>query len=151
MRRGGYILFETVVAMAVLSLSMVAIHSAIRQAVLTRGQAQDYTTARFLLEKVTAEKELQPELAEGKEEGDFEGELSRFSYKWEISKVEVPMPPIPPDIPEEQRKSLEKMFKGYMGKLSVRISWTRAGQPFEVLGETLFKPEKLWLPPKPDA
>ena len=50
----GYVMVETVVAMGLLSVSMVAIHGAVRQTVIARGQAQDYTIARFLLEEIVA-------------------------------------------------------------------------------------------------
>lgn len=146
-RRAGYILVETIVSLGLLSVGMIVIQSAIRQAILTRGQAEDYTRARFLLEQIVSEKLIQPELMESKGQGEFKENLSRFSYEWEIGKAEIPRPVIPPTIPPEQRKQLEKEFKGWMGKLHVRISWSRAGIPFEISGDTLFKPEQLWQPP----
>lgn len=147
MRRAGYILVETIVSMGLLSIGMVAIQGGIRQAIITRGQAQDFTTARFLMEQVAGEKQIQIELVESKGEGHFEGDLSRFAYEWEISKVEIPKPEITGEVPPEMRQRLEQEFKGYMGKLRVRIRWTRAGMPFEAVGETLLKPEQLWQPP----
>ena len=36
----------------------------------------------------------------------------------------------------------------YIGKLQVRITWTRAGQDFEAVGETLLRPGQLWTPPE---
>lgn len=144
----GYIFFETVVAMALLSISMVAIHAAMRQGILARGQAQDYTTARFLLEKVMAEKELQPEMVEDSGRGRFPGEYDRFSYEWEVTKIEIPRPEIPPRLPPEQFKAAEDLFREYMGKITVKISWSRAGHDFEAVGETLIPPIQLWQPPK---
>ena len=144
----GYILVETIVAMGLLSISMMVIQGAIRQAIITRGQAEDYTTARFLMEQVVAKIELQPQMKTSSDRGPFEGEHGRFSYEWELTKVEVPIPAFPDDMPTVQRKRLELMFKKYMGKLRVVIRWARAGQEFEAAGETLLAPEKLWLPPQ---
>jgi len=144
----GYIFFETVVAMALLSISMVAIHAAMRQGILARGQAQDYTVARFLLEKIMAEKELQPEMVEDSGRGSFSGEYSRFSYEWKITKIEIPHPEIPPRFPPDQLKAIEDLFRGYMGKITVKISWSRAGHDFEAVGETLIPPGQFWQPPK---
>ena len=147
----GYILVETIVAMGLLSISMMVIQGAIRQAIITRGQAEDYTTARFLMEQVVAKIELQPQMQKGSARGPFEGEHGRFSYEWELTKVEVPRPAFPDDMPPAERKQLELMFKGYMGKLRVVIRWARAGQEFEAAGETLLAPEKLWIPPRERA
>lgn len=148
MKRGGYILLETIVAMGVLSIGMVAIHGALRQAILTRGQAEDYTTARFLLEEVAAKKEVELELIEGSDRGRFPKPYSRFRYEWEIKKVEVPLPPVPPNLPPEVaahvKEELEK--NKFIGKLHVKIHWTRAGMPFDAVGETLLRPGQLWFP-----
>jgi len=149
-RRPGYILVETVVAMGVLSISMLIIHQDIRQAIITRGQAQDFTTARFLLEKVFAEHMAQPLLRENSRSGHFPPPHERFGYEWTISKVSVPMPQLPQDLPgehdEARLEKLREMYKGYMGKLRIHIVWTRSGTQREAIVETLFPPEKLWLP-----
>jgi len=143
----GYILVETIVAMGLLSVSMMVIQGAIRQAIITRGQAEDYTTARFLMDQVTAKIELQPEMVEGSDSGSFSGEHKRFRYKWELTKVQVPKPAFPDDFEPRERKRLQRLFKGYMGKLQVVIRWSRAGHKFEAVGETLLSPEQLWIPP----
>ena len=142
----GYIFVETVVAMGLLSVSMLVIQGAVRQAIITRGQAQDFTTARFLLEEVMAERELQPEMPEGSGSGRFDPPNARFAYEWELSKVKVPRPQMPPDLSKDEIEQFKKMFKGYMGKLVATVRWSRAGQEREAVGETLLKPEQLWLP-----
>lgn len=144
--RHGYILFETIVAMGLLSIGMVAIYNSMGQAMFMRARAQDFTTARFLLEQVMSERELQPEVQASEGDGQFEGENARFSYRWEISKVEVPTPPLPPMLTPPERERFEKMFKRYMGKISVTVFWSRRGFDYEIAGETLIPPEKLWLP-----
>ncbi len=144
----GYIMVETVVAMGLLSIGMVTIQGAVRQAIITRGQAQDYTTARFLMEKVVADVELQPEVIEGKKSGNFKKPFNRFRYQWAITRVQVPLPPIPPELPGNFMEQFEKTYKGYMGKMTVTVFWTRAGHEFEAFSQTLLSPEQFWVPPE---
>ncbi|MCK5861372.1 MAG: hypothetical protein KAH38_02735, partial [Candidatus Hydrogenedentes bacterium] len=79
----------------------------------------------------------------------FDSPYDRFSYEWELKRVDVPMPTIPPFIPPEIVAGIIEKFQDYMGKLTVRIEWRRAGMDFECIGETLVRPELLWQPPKP--
>lgn len=144
--RQGYILFETIVAMGLLSVGMLAIYNSMNQAMFMRARAQDFTTARFLLEKVMAERELQPEVQASEGSGKFEGENAGFSYHWKISKIEVPTPPLPPILTPQEEERYRRMFKRYMGKVSVTVSWSRRGFDYEIKGETLIPPENLWLP-----
>lgn len=149
MRRGGYILFETIVAMTLLSMAVLVVNQGMRQAVLARALAQDYTMARFLMEEILSGLEMQPEIQPGLgDKGQFSGVHSRFAYDWEVTLVEVPMREIPPDFAPEHRDSLRRMYRPYIAKFAVRISWTRAGLQHEVLGETLLPPERLWIPPE---
>ncbi len=134
--KDGYIFVETVVAMGVLSISMLVIQGAVRQAIITRGQAQDYTTARFLLKQVAAEVELQPELVASSDSGRFKKPNERFGYEWELTKVEVPIPEIPATIPEEKRERLEKIsieagdWEGAARAMeSIGKIWMRRGEP----------------------
>lgn len=144
----GYILFEVLFSLALLSIAGITLQSALRQAILTRGQAEDYTTARFLLNKVLSEIELKPQLVQEEKEGNFPSPYDRFSYKWKISKLSVPMPQIPSNLPPGMRENLESQFKDYMAKVDVSIMWHRAGMKFEVKTQALYQPEKLWLPPE---
>jgi len=144
--RKGYIFVETVVALALLSMSALVIQGALRQAVITRGQAQDYTTARFLLEQIAGEHALRFEQPEGSGNGRFAPPYERFQYEWELRRVEVPMPMIPALLPIEVVEMVEKNFQDYMGKLTVRIVWEHAGTEHECVGETLLRPELLWQP-----
>lgn len=140
----GYILIETIVSMGILSISMVTVHQSLRDAVLMRGLAQDYTTARFLLEEVASERELQVEMRASSGKGVFEAPYERFSYRWYFRKVKVPSVTLPPWIQEHQLEDLMSRYKGYMGKLEVTVSWERAGQPYDAKVQTLLLPEKLW-------
>ncbi len=144
----GYLLVETLVSMAVLSVSMLAIHGALRNGIRVHGEAQDYTTVRFLMGQIAAEHELQPELVEGEETGEFPGDHSRFTYEWKVTKQSVPKPTLPPDISAAQRAWFDKSFKEHIGKLYIKITWSRGGMPLEAIGETLLRPDQLWLPPE---
>jgi hypothetical protein len=147
----GYILVESLVAMAVLSVSAVAIQEATRQAIIARGEAMDYTTARFLVEKVMADRMLVFEQPEGQGKGTFDAPFERFSYSWEVKRVEIPMPEMPPFMLPEDVKFVRDNYIKYIGKLGVKLAWSRAGVPFTVTAETLLKPSMVWMPPPPEA
>ena len=144
-RNLGYILFETLVAMTLLSIGLIAINRAMRETILVRGVSRDHTQARFLLEDLIGNLELQPELNETSGSGRFEGELSRFSYKWAVSKVEVPEPPLPPDMPPEEAEKF-KLSAPYLAKIEATVSWQRSGRSYEQTAQTLWTPEKLFVP-----
>lgn len=157
----GYILFEALIALTVLSVTIYVIQDGIRQAVIARGHAQDFTQARFLLEDLVNQLQLQPLVKEESKSGHFPGENKRFSWEYRISKVDLPLPPRPPRPP---RPAGYKGQPGYaneppeepelpvpfLGKIEVTIAWTRSGTPFEVSAQTIFAPERLWLPPPPE-
>ncbi len=148
MRRShpGFIFVETLVAMGILSVSVIIIQESLRQAIYARAQSQDYTTARFLLERVAGEQALKFQQAEGSGAGRFPEPYERFSYEWEIRKVDVPRPPLPAYLEPHEREQFEEHFVDYMGMLKVRIQWRRGGADFESRGETLLRPGLLWLP-----
>ena len=79
MQRRGYILVETLVAMAVLSVSLLGIHRGISQALTARARTMDFTVARFLMEQKLGELMLQPELVKSSGQGNFEAPHERFS------------------------------------------------------------------------
>jgi hypothetical protein len=140
---GGWILLETIVALAVLSIGVVAVNRALGQALETRAQARDYTQARFLLEQLVGELELQPALKpDTTESGRYEGELSRFSWNWSVSSVEVAAPEVRGNLPLIVQERL-RMPPLVLGKLAVTVRWTRAGREFAEKVETLVAPERL--------
>jgi hypothetical protein len=141
----GYMLLETVVAMALLSVGMVAIQGGLRQAIIVRGQARDATMARHILEQVIGKIELQDRLVESQGTGKGEAELSRFSWTWKISKIELPPPPIPPELPPQAQKELELRSK-YVPKIQATVTWQRNGRPFKETAQTLWNPSKLFVP-----
>ena len=133
-------------ALSLLSIGLITIHGALRQTIQVRGQARDCTQVRFLLESIIAHVELQPILVEGSDSGTFEeGDLSRFAWSWKVSKVEVPLPPFPPDIPPEVAANFQ-LPAPYLTKIEAKVSWTRSGKKFEERAETLANPAKLFIP-----
>lgn len=145
-RSGGYILLEAVVSMALLSVSVIGINGALRQAILVKGEAQDYTQARFILEQQIAKVELQPKLNECENSGTFAGEKARFRWRYKVSKIKLPEPELPPDIPPQRLQQL-KLSAPYMAKIEATVTWSRGGIKHEETIETLWFPEKLWTPP----
>lgn len=149
--RDGYILIEAAVAMVLLSIGALTVHGTIQEAVRTRGQAQDYTRARFLLEQVLADLEIQPELAEHSGRGRFEGEHARFSWDYRVRRVNVPLPGRPLRPPPKDKKIQKFQYsegEGYLGHLRATVSWTRSGRAFSESYETLIGPDSLWQAPR---
>ena len=144
----GYILFETVVALGILSVSMYTIFAGMQQALMLRARAQDFTVAQFLIEQTMETQLLQYELVESRGSGSFPAPNDRFQYTWAVEKVEVPLPPLPAQLSQEMSEQFIKQYKKFMGRVTVTVSWRRRGLPYEIKGETLISPEKLWLPPE---
>ncbi len=140
---GGWVLVETLVALVVLSVGVIAVNRATYEALVTRAQARDYTQARFLLEQLMSELELQPEFRDGvSASGPFGDEFPRFVWEWTVAKVEMPKPEIPGRLPIGFMDHF-KFPAESLGKVSVTVRWTRAGRPFEMTAETLVGPDKL--------
>ncbi|MBI4560128.1 MAG: hypothetical protein HY706_21245 [Candidatus Hydrogenedentes bacterium] len=136
----GYILVEAMVAMVVLSLGILALRSAQQQTTLARGQARDYTQARFLLERLIAELEILPILREGASSGVFEGDFSRFRWSRTVSRVSLPgMEPPVQLLPGMMVQAPD----AFVGKITATVFWTRSGQEFQETVETLVAPAKL--------
>lgn len=133
--------------MGLLSISVVAINASLRQAIIIKGEAQDYTQARFILEQQIAKVELQRQLNPIEHSGSYRGELGRFRWRYKVSKIEMPEPELPPDIPPERLQQL-KLSASYMAKIEAAVTWSRAGIEHEETLETLWIPEKLWIPPE---
>ncbi|HOQ89066.1 MAG TPA: hypothetical protein PLX03_02895 [Candidatus Hydrogenedentes bacterium] len=148
-RGRGYIFIETVVAMAVLSVSAMVIYEALRQAALVRAQAEDFTVARFLLERVLAEHALPPLQQENEGQGQFDPPFDRFSYAWKVSQVEVPEPEWPTDLTQEELAVFRAGYQKYLGKVEAVVRWTRGGSAFEARAETLVNARHVWVPPEP--
>lgn len=145
-RARGYILVETLTAMAVLSITAVTVQQAEYTAVQARGLSQDYTTAQFLMEGIVGMVDLEPRVAVGDiHSGVFPVPNDRFEYTWSVEKADVPLPPAAPTVTPAERAALAGNYLDYMGRLRVEIRWSRGGQPFAVAGETLLSPERVWF------
>ncbi|MCL4692976.1 MAG: hypothetical protein KJ060_10770 [Candidatus Hydrogenedentes bacterium] len=140
----GWILVETMVALMVLSIGGVAVNRAMQDALITRAMARDLTTARFLLEQVMSELELERTLIDGaSESGDFGEDYPQFVYKWNVSVVPIPQPELPPLATATLAQPVEYPVP-YLGKIHVTVSWSRAGRPFERSLETLVSPDRVY-------
>lgn len=143
--RAGWVLVETLVALIVLSIGVIAVNRAMQEGLVTRAMARDYTQARFLLEQVMGELELQPILAEGaRKAGDFGEAHPRFSYAWAVSRVDIPQPALPPRARTALVQPVE-LPVSYLGKITATVLWTRAGRSFQRTAETLVAPERLFI------
>lgn len=146
--RAGYMLLEAICAMAVLSISMIAIHAGMRQAALTRAQARDYTQVRSLLQELLAAQEVQTTLFEGVKEGQYEGELDRFRWRTQVEYLPLPANNVPVVAPSRRggRQKPVIQASGAMGRVTVSVKWTRGGREFSESLQTLVGQEKLYLP-----
>jgi hypothetical protein len=141
----GWILVETMAALMVLSIGGIAMNRAMHEALITRAMARDFTTARFLLEQVISEIELQPVIIDGaSRSGEFGDDYPQFSYRWNVSVVPIPQPELPPLATANIVQPLELPVQ-YLGKISATVSWTRVGRSFERTVETLVSPERIYV------
>lgn len=145
--RAGYILIETTVAIVVLGISAITIHGVVRQAILTRGQVQDYTQVRLLLEEFLTEKELQPLVFVEQGEGVFQDGSGRFGYTYSITPVPVPSPRFPPLVgvdgePLEPFRYISGASR--LVRISITAYWSRGQVPFEETMEVLLPEDKFY-------
>jgi len=142
----GYILLEAMVAMVVLSLGAVMVHSVLRQGVLTRGQAQDYASVQFLMDGLMADIELRPALQAESRSGAFDEYDGRFTYRYTIRKVAVPYPkPTPSSNPKKRPRGIPP-DRSFMVHVRADILWSRGGVPFRVSREMLYGPDRYFQP-----
>lgn len=143
----GYMLVETIAAMALLSVGIVTINRALHQAVLMRALAKDYTNAAFLMDEVMSYYELQPELSEGDASGRFGAEHPRFSWQANIALIPWNMPAPPSSLPENVINLLNQQQRAY-ARVQVTITWTRSGRTYQRSTATVIPSSKLWVPPQ---
>lgn len=150
MKRRGYVLLETVGALVVLSVGIVGVHQAMREAVMTRAQARDYTQARFLLQALVAQVELQPLVYPGEYQGAYADSLSRFRWKYKVDLVQLPeMQPSVQAVPRPSRGRpmiVRRQPVTHMGRITAEVSWTLRNQEYSQRTQTLMQPEKVFRP-----
>ena len=149
----GYILVETLTAMAILSISVLAMNGALRQATLTMAMARDFTQARFVLEQVVGSVELKQIVDPGGASGRYGGSLSHFQWSYEITTIEMPVPPVQlnPENPAHAQLLQRLMNEDgeielpvhYIPMVRAEVTWTRGGQRFTEVVETLLDPDRL--------
>lgn len=151
-RAAGYILVETALALVILSVGALVVHRTIQEAIRTRGQAQDFTRARFLLDQQMAEVLAQPVLVEKRAQGHFTGQDERFSWTSDIRKVNPPVPKSPSRPPRNTSTPVGPFVfprnRDYMARVQVTVSWQRAGLEFSESYETLLPASRLWQSPR---
>ncbi len=150
-RRAGYILVETAVALVLLSVGSLAVHRTIQEAIRTRGQAQDFTRARFLMNGTFADIVAQPLLTERRTSGRYAGADSRFAWTVEVKRVDVPVPQAPLRPRRDGKPASKFEFPDgtdYLARVSVTVTWDRSGLDFSETSETLLAPGRLWQPPR---
>ena len=151
LRCKGYILVETAVALVLLSVGAFTVHRTIQESIRTRGQAQDFTRARFLISQTMGEILEQPLLVERSDSGTYEGDDSRFSWTSEIKRATVPVPkaPLRPRPPKAPQVAFEYVGQqDYLARVTVTVTWQRSGMSFSESSETLLAPTRLWQPPR---
>jgi hypothetical protein len=139
----GYILFEAVVSLAVLSVGVLAINTGMRDAIKLRGLAEDHTRVAFLMEQFMGEMEMQPVLPRESTRGVFPAPNDRFSYSWNVEAVELPVGEIragdlPVDTPTGWRLPAYEM-----GRLTLTVTWERQGEQYSQTVETLVPQQRL--------
>ena len=148
----GYILLETIVAVVILGISSITIHGVIRQSILTRGQVQDYTQVRFLMEDYMTRLELRNKINPGTGSGTFDDGSGRFAYTYTIKPVAIPVKLIAmqPGI-ENEINQINNELKNTSQLLHIEltVNWKRGRTEFDETIETLLPKSKLFIP-KPD-
>lgn len=141
MQRRGYILVETLVAMGVLSVGMVAVGNALHQAHMMRAIAKDRTDARFLLEQVTGTVELRTVIEPTAEAGVFP-DHPRYQYSYAIDLIQMEMPKPAPSLSPTLTRRL-RVVPPLIPRLRVSVKWQRMGGAYEEVFETLLPPERI--------
>ncbi len=146
----GFILLETLVAMVVLSIGVVAVNRALHEALIARAQARDYTHARFMLEQLMSELEMQPLLVEGTASGNFGKAHPRFGWDRRVDKVTLPPPQLPGTVTQQMRQKFVPPVT-YLAQVTVTVRWTRAGRQFAETAQTIVSDSRLYVPTPPQT
>ncbi len=89
----GYVLFEVVVSMMVLTVGILSISRSFSVAMLARGLAQDYTDSRYLAAERIWQAVAQVEadtLKPGTTRGTFPDPWQRFSWEQKVEETGLP-------------------------------------------------------------
>jgi hypothetical protein len=117
---------------------------------VARAQARDHTHARFMLEQLMSELEMQPLLVEGTASGDFGKAHPRFRWERRVDKVPLPPPQLPGTVVQQMRQEFKPPVT-YLGQITVTVRWTRAGRDFIETAQTFFSDSRLYVPELPQT
>jgi len=96
----GFTLLEIMIALAILSIGLMAIFTAQGTSLRASGRAENIQTASMLAQQKMTEKllELEPEIAKGSfpddtknDQGNFDKPLEDFRWEFFVKKVEIPV------------------------------------------------------------
>lgn len=111
---GGFTLIEVTIALAILAAGLVTLLAGLNAGVLFSDRDRDYTIASFLAQEKMTELERDPEkISSGfSDDGQFEDEFERFSYRIEI-------------VPDENAQALADMVQISFEplKATVTVTW----------------------------
>ncbi len=144
----GYILLETLTALTVLSVSVLAMNAALRQSVQTRALARDYTEARFLMEHLLGAIEVLPRVEAGTTSGVFQT-APRFQYEYIIDTVEVPAPAVSGASLQRASEQLGvnpdelELPVPFIPRVKAVVRWSRGGREHEAVITTLLDPNQM--------
>lgn len=124
-RRAGLTLIEVMLALTILGLGLSALIASVYRCLGIVRQARTYQTARYLLARVELENPLQleEEIEEGEETGDFEG--GPAGYRWTRTIESV-------------GNKEDRLFQ-----VKTRVSWSERGKTsFEEVLTFLYVPQQ---------
>jgi hypothetical protein len=111
-----------VIAIGILSVSIVTILGQISQAVAMSSKAKTLVTAAQLGRNLINEIQLEGEIKEKKKDGKFE-DFEGFHYEYEISKVDIRDVMPPSDDERFSDIKLENLFK-----IQILVYWENRGK-----------------------
>jgi general secretion pathway protein I len=102
----GFTLVEIMIALAILSITLVAVYLAQGDSLRASGRAEDIRTASLLARQKMTEKmiDLQKDIDKGKfpddqvnDQGAFDPPFDKYRWEFAVRKVEIPLAGSPPD------------------------------------------------------
>ncbi|MDO8493757.1 MAG: prepilin-type N-terminal cleavage/methylation domain-containing protein [Deltaproteobacteria bacterium] len=134
----GFSLLEVMVAVAILSISFMALINFQSQTTFRIVRAENITKATFLAREKMAdqilnlEKEMQQQrvFPEDREEnGQFEEPYERFSWEWRVRKVEIPMPESDEGGPQiAMLRMVTTNIKNLVREAKLTVKWEELGK-----------------------
>jgi type II secretion system protein I len=133
-RLSGFTLLEIMVALSILSLSLVAIMNLFSQGIRMTGVAEEYTLATILARSKMSEVLMEKELEVSTEAGEFEEFERRFSYETAIEEYELPYLVKEDGLDFSSTQAgvaEEELFKTF--KVTVKVKWNDGRRNVELI------------------